>query len=98
MEFNRLKDEIQKVAPHEPVFIYIGVGTMAGLRNSDGTLAEENYHQYPPFVKELRNRIPCLNTFIVLIDPLQENPPYLLRDFPLKELEDGPCRALIRPL
>ena len=89
MEFNRLKDEIQKVAPHEPVFIYIGVGTMAGLRNLDGSLAEENYHQYPPFVKELRNRIPCLNMFIVLIDPLQENPPYLLRDYPLQEAEDN---------
>jgi hypothetical protein len=89
MEFNRLKDEIQKAAPHEPVFIYIGVGTMAGLRNSDGTLAEENYHQYPPFVKELRNRIPCLNMFLILVDPLQENPPYLLRDYPLQEVDEN---------
>ena len=88
MDFNTLKNEIKKVLPTEPVFIYIGVGTFAGLLNqADGTLAPENYHQYPPFVQDLRNRVANLNTFLVLIDPQQENPPYLTRDFPVVEVE-----------
>jgi hypothetical protein len=86
MDFFNLKQEILKAPKHEPVFIYVGIGTLAGLLRPDGTLAPENYHQYPPFVQDLHNRIPCLNVFLVLIDPRQENPPYLLRDFPLKEV------------
>lgn len=87
MDFNRLKTEIKKVLPTEPIFIYIGVGTFAGLLNEDGTLAPENYHQFPPFVQDLYNRITKLNLFLVLIDPLQENPPYLTRDFPVVEVQ-----------
>ena len=86
MDFNSIKNEISQVPPEEPVFIYIGVGTMAGLLESDGTLAPSNYHQFPPFVQDLRIRFPHVNLFLILIDPLQENPPYLVRDFPLKEI------------
>ena len=87
MDFNTLKNEILKLPPTEPVFIYIGVGTMAGLLNSDGTLAPDNYHQYPPFVQDLHNRVENLNVCLVLIDPLQENPPYLERDYPVEEVQ-----------
>jgi len=86
MDFNTLKNEIIKAPSSEPVFIFIGVGTMAGLLNDDGTLAQENYHQFPPFVQDLRNRVDNINLFLVLIDPLQENPPYLTRDFPVQEV------------
>jgi len=87
MDFNTLKNEILKLPSNEPVLIYIGVGTMAGLLNSDGTLAPDNYHQYPPFVQDLRNRVENLNVCLVLIDPLQENPPYLVRDYPVEEVQ-----------
>jgi hypothetical protein len=87
INFNNLKNEISKVPPECPVFIYIGIGTMAGLRETDGTLAQANYHQFPPFLQDLRNRYPTLHLFIVLIDPMQENPPYLLRDFNVSNVE-----------
>ena len=83
MDFNNLKNEILKLPLDEPVFIYIGVGTLAGLLESDGTLAQANYHQYPPFIQDLRNRVNQLNIFLVLIDPMQENPPYMVKDFPI---------------
>jgi hypothetical protein len=86
MDLSILKNEILSLPAKEPVFIFIGVGTFAGLLNSNGTLAPENYHQFPPFVQDLRNRIHNLNLFLVLIDPSQENPPYLTRDFPLIEV------------
>lgn len=65
---------------NEPAIIYTGIGTRAGMRKEDGTLASENYHQYPPFLQDIKNNIPLLNLFIVLIDPYQENPPYMIED------------------
>ena len=86
MNLNNLKNEIIQLPPNQPVFIYVGVGTAAGLVNAEGILEPPNYHQFPPFLQDLRNRIPNLNLFIVLIDPNQENPPYMVRDFPLVEI------------
>ena len=81
-----LKNEILKVPAELPVFIYVGVGTAAGLLNSNGTLDQENYHQFPPFLQDLRNRYPQLHLFLLLIDPNQENPPYLTKDYAVEEM------------
>jgi hypothetical protein len=93
--FQSLKDiiinissEIDTIPEEVPVLIYVGVGTFAGLveqKDNAVFLAESNYHQYPPFVKKLKNDIPDLHLYIVLIDPFQENPPYMTRDKKLKE-------------
>ena len=60
--------------------IYMGIGTSAGLREPDGTLADKNYHQYPPFIQHLKNSLPQLHLSVILIDPFQENPPYMVQD------------------
>jgi len=78
--FTDVKERISAIPLNEPVFIYIGVGTYAGLKNKDGILEPQNYHQYPPFLQDLKNKIVDLNLFIVLIDPMQEQPPYLIAD------------------
>jgi len=78
--FTDIKERISVIPLNEPVFIYIGVGTCAGLKNKEGILEPQNYHQYPPFLQDLKNKIAELNLFIVLIDPFQEQPPYLLAD------------------
>lgn len=79
-----IKESISDIPSRDPVLIYIGVGTFAGLMTTadDGTrfLEPKNYHQYPPFLKELKRTIPNLHLQIVLIDPMQENPPYMVRD------------------
>jgi len=92
MNLNNLKTAILKVPAEQAVFIYVGVGTFAGLRNAEGGLDQQNYHQFPPFLQGLYtcNTYSCNNNkqlalFLVLIDPIQENPPYLTRDFPLLE-------------
>ena len=66
--------------PGAPALIYTGIGTVAGLRNENGDLDSMNYHQYPPFLQDLKNKYPFLFLFIVLIDPIQENPPYMIAD------------------
>ena len=81
--YKRIKDEIQNLRPNVPALIYTGVGTFAGLKNDNGVLEPQNYHQFPPFLQELYRVIPKLQLYIVLIDPIQENPPYLTRDIPL---------------
>jgi hypothetical protein len=79
-----IKDNISDIPSKDPVLIYIGVGTFAGLMTTakDVTrfLEPMNYHQYPPFLKELKHTIPNLHLQIVLIDPMQENPPYMVSD------------------
>jgi hypothetical protein len=77
-----IKARITTIPLNEPVFIYIGVGTYAGLKNKDGVLEPQNYHQYPPFLQSLKNNIADLNLFIVLIDPMQEQPPYMTGALP----------------
>jgi len=60
--------------------IYLGVGTAAGLREPDGTLLPKNYHQFPPFLQDLKNSLPDMQLHIILIDPRQEDPPYMVQD------------------
>jgi hypothetical protein len=71
-----------KIKQHtdEPAFIYTGIGTAAGMRNVNGGLDAANYHQYPPLIQQIKKTIPALHLYIVLIDPLQEQPPYMLHD------------------
>ena len=65
---------------NNPAFIYTGIGTHAGLKRNDGVLEPINYHQYPPIIQDLKKTFPNLNLFIVLIDPQQEFPPYMIKD------------------
>ena len=90
MNLNNLKNEIILIPHEEPVFIYVGVGTAKGIVNAEGILEPTNYHQFPPFLQDLLNRIENVHLFLVLIDPRQENPPYLINDYPdLEEVEPG---------
>lgn len=82
-------DISENVPPGEPVLIYIGIGTFAGLmtfrNDQDGNptirvLESENYHQYPPFIRHLKQTVPNLHLYIILVDPMQENPPHMIRD------------------
>lgn len=82
---NNIKNKINYIPINEPIFIYIGIGTYAGLINNNGILELQNYHQYPPFLQNLKNIIPNLNLFIILIDPIQEQPPYMVHDKALQE-------------
>ena len=69
--------------------IYMGIGTSAGLREPDGNLADKNYHQYPPFIQHLKNSLPQLHLSIILIDPYQEEPPYMVQDKGLELSDNG---------
>ena len=92
--FTDIKERITIIPHDECVFIYIGVGTYAGLKNKDGILEPQNYHQYPPFLQDLKNSIPNLNLFIVLIDPMQEQPPYMIADKGLANAAPSPTIAI----
>lgn len=66
-----------------PIMIYIGVGTFAGLMTEiDGQrfLEDKNYHQFPPCVRKIFSEHRDMHLFIILIDPLQENPLYMITD------------------
>jgi hypothetical protein len=85
--FEHILQDIQSCIesqPNDPTLVYIGVGTYAGLLtdidNGIKILEEKNYHQYPPFIKMLKKTVPNLHLYIVLIDPIQENPPYMIND------------------
>ena len=69
--------------------IYLGVGTAAGYREPDGTLLEKNYHQYPPFIQNLKNSLQDVELSIILIDPCQEDPPYMVKDKGLSVKDKG---------
>jgi hypothetical protein len=74
--------------------IYLGVGTAAGYREPDGSLAQKNYHQYPPFLQHLKNTVPDLHLSIILIDPQQEDPPYMVQDQVLQDNNDPDNQAI----
>ena len=76
---NTIIEKISNIPLEDPVFIYTGVGA-SGSIDHNGILQLENYHQYPPFLQNLKNTIPNLHIFIILIDPYQENPPYMVND------------------
>ena len=77
---NSIIDNINNIPLEQPIFIYTGVGAGAMSVDQNGILQLENYHQYPPFLQNLKNTIPNLHIFIILIDPYQENPPYVAKD------------------
>lgn len=82
-ELKNIYDDIKKNIisnPNNPAFIYTGIGTQAGLKRNDGVLEPQNYHQYPPLIQDLKKTFLNLNLFIVLIDPRQEFPPYMIKD------------------
>jgi len=81
MELNTIIEKIkQNYKVERKNIIYMGVGTAAGYKETDGTLADKHYHQYPPFLQHIKNVIPNVSISIILIDPLQEQPPYMVRD------------------
>ena len=71
---------IKHIQTEKKQIIYIGIGTAAGLREPDGALLPKNYHQYPPFIQDLKNSGPTISLAVLLIDPNQENPPYMVED------------------
>jgi hypothetical protein len=82
-DLKRIYDDIKtKIKQHanEPAFIYTGIGTAAGMCNAADELDAANYHQYPPLIQEIKKTFPSLYLYIVLIDPYQEKPPYMIRD------------------
>ena len=81
-------NEIKTISLDDPVFIYTGVGTAASL-NSDRILEPQNYHQFPPFLQNLKNNIENLHIFIILIDPYQEEPPYMIKDKSVRLLHEN---------
>jgi hypothetical protein len=92
--FYRVQEHIlQHTSNREaPTVIYTGIGTAAGLLNNEGVLEAANYHQYPPFVQELKQLYADagLQLYIILIDPRQEEPPYHVKHDPLVEyVTDG---------
>ena len=73
-------NEINNISLDDPVFIYTGVGTATNLNNPEHVLEPKNYHQFPPFLENLKNNVENLHLFIILIDPYQEDPPYMIKD------------------
>lgn len=88
MELYTILEEIKR---EKKTIFYLGVGTLAGLKEADGSLLPKNYHQYPPFIQSLKNSYADVSLSILLIDPQQENPPYMVRDKGLlpKEIYDN---------
>jgi hypothetical protein len=84
-----IERDISNIPIESPILIYIGVGTFAGLMTMDDNnqriLEDSNYHQYPLFIRDMKNKIPNLQLYIILIDPIQENPPYMITDRNLHE-------------
>jgi len=78
-------NEINDIPFSEPVFIYTGVGASAHINNNN--LPLEDYHQFPPFLQDLKNSISNLHLFIIIIDPFQESPPYMVNDIGLNKIE-----------
>ena len=90
--FQQVRQHIEKVLQNhatEPIVVYTGIGTAAGYLSANGTLEAANYHQYPPFLQELKQRHQNLRLYIILIDPRQEDPPYLTKMEPYRKLHNG---------
>jgi len=83
LNLNDLKNEIVTIIEH-PVFIYVGVGAAATF-GADRALPLEQYHQFPPFLQHMRNLMPKLHMFLLLIDPQHENPPRVATDYALHD-------------
>jgi hypothetical protein len=90
MNLNDLKNEIISIPPDEPALIYIGVGGAASVNNNN-ILQPEHYQQFPPFLQNIRNKVPNINIFLLLIDPYQESPPRVAVDYGLIDQYDSQC-------
>ncbi len=88
MNLTDLKNEMLNVPIAEPIFLYIGVGTAAGDKHY---LHLDNYQQFPPFLQDMRNQVPNLHLFLLLIDPQQESPPYVATDYALEDRYKSDC-------
>jgi hypothetical protein len=91
-ELKNIYDDIKqniKLNPNNPAFIYTGIGTQSGLKRNDGVLEPQNYHQYPPMIQDLKKTFSNLNLFIVLVDPQQEFPPYMIKDKDLNYINNN---------
>lgn len=88
INLNDLKNEMVNVPISDPVFLYIGVGTAS---NDKKILLLEHYHQFPPFLQDMRNKVPNLHVFLLLIDPCQESPPYVATQYKLEDPNNSEC-------
>jgi hypothetical protein len=112
LDLTTFHSAINNIAVAEPIFIYVGVGAAAGLSVQNPGLGQnpgpvqklspEQYQQFPPFLQDVRNKIPNVNLFLLLIDPMQENPPCVAIDYNLAEdtkdnykSEDGRLQAFV---
>ena len=90
LNLNDLKNEIISVPADSPVLLYIGVGAAATTRATH-PLPLEHYHQFPPFLQDMRNKVPNLHVFLLLIDPYQESPPRVAIDYNLRDRHQSEC-------
>jgi hypothetical protein len=91
LNLHDLKNEIQMLPLNRPVFIYIGVG--AAATNRENALPQEHYHQFPPFLQDIWNKVPNLHLFLLLIDPQQEHPPRVTIDYELYDCSETHYRS-----
>jgi hypothetical protein len=90
LNLDDLKNEIVTIAADHPVFIYVGVGAAATF-GAERTLPLEQYQQFPPFLQDMRNLMPKLHMFLLLIDPQHENPPRVATDYALHDAYNSQC-------
>ena len=72
-------DSFTEYYPHDPVLVYMGVGTANNLSQ-----------QWPPFIDALYNKFPSLHVVVILMDPVHENPPLAVQ--PLRLRYDEPAK------
>ena len=75
-----IEKNIKQTPQEVPHIIYFSIGSAAGLRNENGLVDDKNYHQYPPCLQQLQEQLHSAHFHIILIDPILENPPYLVTD------------------
>jgi hypothetical protein len=78
MNIDNIIKEIEVISYNFPVFIYTCVGSANYDKNK--CIDYENYHQYPPFLQNMKNMIKDLHLVLILIDTYQEDPPYVTID------------------
>jgi hypothetical protein len=73
----------------KPSVIYFAIGSAAQtvVRLADGRMIveEDNYQQFPKFLKDMYKR-EKMNVFIILIDPCLETPLYIVNDINLNNI------------
>lgn len=85
MVWDTIKNEIQTMNTENPIIVYICVGGASHI-NPETMIEPDNYHQFPPYLQDMRNTLPNINFIIVLIDGLQETPPRVAQDYNLQEM------------